>query len=48
MTKIAVETALNVELDEYLGYEKYQESSHSNSRNSGVNLALVFFVTFDT
>jgi len=33
MTKIAVETALNVELDEHLGYEKHQESSVSNSRN---------------
>jgi len=33
MTKIAVETALNVELDDHLGYEKHQESSHSNSRN---------------
>lgn len=31
MTKIAVETALNIELDEYLGYEEHQESSHSNS-----------------
>ena len=33
MTKIAIETALNVELDEHLGYEKHQESQHSNSRN---------------
>ncbi len=33
MTKVAVETTLNVELDEHLGYEKHQESSHSNSRN---------------
>jgi len=33
MTKIAVETALHVELDDHLGYEKHQESSHSNSRN---------------
>ena len=24
MTKIAVETALNIELDEYLGYEEHQ------------------------
>jgi len=33
MTKIAVETALNVELDDHLGYDKHQESSHNNSRN---------------
>ena len=33
MTKIAVETALNVELNEHLGYEKHQESRHTNSRN---------------
>ena len=33
MTKIAVETALNVELDDHLGYEKHQESSHRNNRN---------------
>ena len=33
MTKIAIETALNVDLDEHLGYEKHQESSHSSSRN---------------
>jgi len=33
MTKIAIETALNVELDDHLGYEKHQESSHRNNRN---------------
>jgi len=33
MTKIAIETALNVELDDHLGYDKHQESNHSNSRN---------------
>uniref|UniRef100_UPI001A93CC3D transposase n=1 Tax=Legionella sp. W10-070 TaxID=1117709 RepID=UPI001A93CC3D len=33
LTKITVEAALNAELDEHLGYEKYEKSSTSNSRN---------------
>lgn len=33
LTKITVEAALNVELDEHLGYEKHQESEADNSRN---------------
>ena len=32
LTKVTVETALNVELDEHLGYEKHSKPS-SNSRN---------------
>lgn len=33
LTKITVETALGVELDEHLGYDKHQTSSTANSRN---------------
>ena len=33
LTKVTVETALNAELDDHLGYEKHQESSSENSRN---------------
>ena len=33
LTKITIEKALNAELDEHLGYEKNQLSSHENSRN---------------
>jgi transposase-like protein len=33
LTKVTVETALNAELDEHLGYEKSQLSDNSNSRN---------------
>ena len=33
LTKVTVETALNAELDEHLGYEKHQTSDNSNSRN---------------
>ncbi len=33
LTKVTVETALNVEIDEHLGYEKYSQKTNSNSRN---------------
>ncbi|MFM2600062.1 IS256 family transposase [Vibrio fortis] len=33
LTKVTVETALNVELDEHLGYEKHSPKPSSNSRN---------------
>ncbi len=33
LTKVTVETALNVELDEHLGYQKHQSRTNSNSRN---------------
>lgn len=33
LTKITVEAALNAELDEHLGYGKYQPSDTTNSRN---------------
>jgi putative transposase len=33
LTKITVEAALNAELDEHLGYGKYQQSAVENSRN---------------
>lgn len=33
LTKVTIETALNAELDEHLGYEKHQTSASSNSRN---------------
>ena len=33
MTKIAVEAALNAELDDHLGYDKHQQSSSDNTRN---------------
>jgi len=33
LTKVTVETALNAELDEHLGYERHESSESSNSRN---------------
>jgi len=33
LTKVTVETALNAELDEHLGYGKHQSSDADNSRN---------------
>lgn len=33
LTKVTIETALNAELDEHLGYEKHQSSDKANSRN---------------
>ncbi len=33
LTKITIETALNAELDEHLGYDKHEISSTNNSRN---------------
>lgn len=33
LTKVTVETALNAELDDLLGYEKHSPTNDSNSRN---------------
>ncbi len=33
LTKVTVETALNAELDEHLGYQKHQSRASSNSSN---------------
>lgn len=33
LTKVTVESALNAELDEHLGYERHQASNNANSRN---------------
>ena len=33
LTKVTIETALNAELDEHLGYEKHQPNDSPNSRN---------------
>ncbi|PCI49007.1 MAG: IS256 family transposase [Oceanospirillales bacterium] len=33
LTKVTVEAALNAELDDHLGYDKYEQSSSNNSRN---------------
>jgi transposase-like protein len=33
LTKVTVETALNAELDDHLGYSKHQSSDSRNSRN---------------
>jgi len=33
LTKITVETALNAEIDEHLGYDKHEQSHADNSRN---------------
>ena len=33
LTKVTVESALNAELDEHLGYERHQASNNGNSRN---------------
>ncbi len=43
LTKVTVETALNAELDEHLGYQKHQARTSSNSRNgySGKSLSLM-------
>lgn len=40
LTKITVEAALNAELDEHLGYGKYQQSDTANSRNGFSRKAL--------
>ena len=40
LTKITVETALNAELDDHLGYSKHEESDASNSRNGSTRKTL--------
>jgi transposase-like protein len=41
LTKVTVETALNAELDDHLGYEKHEESTSNNSRNGYSNKTLI-------
>jgi transposase-like protein len=41
LTKITVETALGVELDDHLGYDKHQPSSADNSRNGYSSKTLI-------
>ncbi len=41
LTKVTVETALNVELDQYLGYEKYSQKPNSNSRNVYSSMSII-------
>ena len=40
LMKVTIETALNAELDEHLGYEKHQPSESSNSRNGSSSKTL--------
>ncbi len=40
LTKITVETALNTELDDHLGYSKHEASDASNSRNGNTRKTL--------
>lgn len=40
LTKITVETALNAELDEHLGYSKHESTEASNSRNGSTSKTL--------
>jgi hypothetical protein len=40
LIKITVETALNAELDDHLGYSKHEESDSSNSRNGSTRKTL--------
>lgn len=41
LTKITVETALNTELDEHLGYDRHEQSSTENSRNGYSSKTLI-------
>ena len=41
LTKITVETALNAELDDHLGYDKHQQSDSENSRNGSSSKTLI-------
>jgi transposase-like protein len=41
LTKVTVEAALNVELDEHLGYDKHQESTTNNCRNGFSSKTLI-------
>lgn len=41
LTKVTVETALNVELDQYLGYEKYSQKPNSNSCNVYSSMSII-------
>ena len=41
LTKVTVKTALNVELDEHLGYEKHSPKPSSNSRNGYTSKSII-------
>jgi len=41
LTKITVETALGVELDDHLGYDRHQSSSTRNNRNGYSSKTLI-------
>ena len=41
LKKVTVETALNAELDDYLGYDKHESSDNSNSRNGYTSKTLI-------
>jgi transposase-like protein len=41
LKKITVETALNAELDDHLGYDRHQLSDNSNSRNGYSSKSLI-------
>lgn len=41
LTKVIVETALNAELNEHLGYQKHQSRTGSNSRNGYSHKAII-------
>ncbi len=41
LTKITVETTLNTELDDHLGYDKHQPASADNSRNGYSSKTLI-------
>jgi len=40
LTKVTIETALNAELDDHLGYDKHEVSAKENSRNGTTNKTL--------
>ena len=40
LAKVTIEAALNAELDEHLGYSRYEQSENSNSRNGSTSKTL--------
>jgi transposase-like protein len=41
LTKVTIETALNAELDEHLGYQKHQSRTSTNSRNGSSGKSII-------
>ncbi len=41
LKKVTVETALNAELDDHLGYDKHETSNNTNSRNGYSSKTLI-------